>query len=388
MKKLNVLVIGAGMYVAGRGTKGVGTVLPSLYNLYTYGVIDQVHIVATSPASAEDAQQRAEQLSRLMHIKVPLHVAPRKEDPQAYQQLLKQHSFDCAIIVVPDHLHSPIACDVIQAGVHVLMVKPLAPTVQEASRMVTLAQEKNLLCQVEFHKRYDEANLKLKDEIERGRLGDISYISVGYSQRKSIPVETFKSWIKHTDIFQYLGVHYVDLIYFVTGARPLRAMATGQKNWLAGQGLNTYDAIQAMVEWQSANGKTFVSSILTNWIDPDRTSAMSDQKITVVGTKGRYESDQKNRGVQIVTDEGGVEDFNPYFSQLYPDGSGKYVFQGYGEKSIRMFLMDVLHVQVGSKQPSYFEGIRPTFKEGLVSTAVIEAVRTSLENGNVWVGVK
>src|SRR3972149_5716305 len=110
---------------------------------------------------------------------------------------------------------------------------------------------------------------------------------------------------RYSNIFQYLGIHYVDIIYWATGAVPLRVMATGQKNYLLSKGIDTYDSIQAVIEWKTASGIIFNSSFFTNWIDPENTSAMSDQRIKVIGTKGRYEADQKNRGIRIVTDENG-----------------------------------------------------------------------------------
>ena len=82
---------------------------------------------------------------------------------------------------------------------------------------------------VEFHKRLDHANLKIKDSIDSGLIGDLLYVHVEYSQRRSIPSEIFSKWVEGTNIFQYLGVHYVDIIYFVTGYLPKRLVATGQK---------------------------------------------------------------------------------------------------------------------------------------------------------------
>ena len=51
--------------------------------------------------------------------------------------------------------------------------------------------------------------------------------------------------------------------------------------------------MQVVIEWERKDGGLFVSTHITNWIDPDETSAMSDQKINVVGTKGRFQADQK-----------------------------------------------------------------------------------------------
>lgn len=52
--------------------------------------------------------------------------------------------------------------------------------------------------------------------------------------------------------------------------------------------------MQVVIEWERKDGGLFVSTHITNWIDPDETSAMSDQKINVVGTNGRFQADQKN----------------------------------------------------------------------------------------------
>ena len=64
-------------------------------------------------------------------------------------------------------------------------------------------------------------------------------------------------------------------------------------------------------------------TILTNWIDPDTSSAASDQKLKFVGSKGRYEADQKERGIRINTDQAGIEHINPDFCMPYGTEDGK-----------------------------------------------------------------
>ena len=251
-----------------------------------------------------------------------------------------------------------------------------------------LQEKQGLYGVVEFHKRFDRANLKLKEILGQGRLGDPLYFIVEYSQRKSIPQEAFASWVEKTNIFQYLGVHYVDIIYFVTGARPLRVMALGQKRWLKNHGIDTYDAVHGTIEWAGAGNRTFLSYIFTNWVDPETTSGMSDQKIKVIGTKGRYESDQKRRGVLVVTDEGGIEEPNPDFCSTYPEGSGSLSYQGYGIDSIHSFLRDVIDLEEGRTTVNDLENLRPTFKDSICSTAVVEAINKSLARDGSWVEVE
>ena len=312
---LPVLVIGAGMYVGGRGAGTVGTVLPALIQARAQGMVGKILVAATARESIETLQLKLDELNTRLGTSVQIKGYPtgNGREPLSYRQALDELPRPaCAIVVVPDHLHASITADVIRAGVHPLVVKPLTPTLDEAHDLIRLADEHGVYGAVEFHKRFDETNLLLRQALTEGRLGDVLYVTVEYSQRRMMR-QVFGSWLADTNIFQYLGVHYADLIHFVTGgARPVRALATGQPDEPLGA-----DAIQVLVEWEEpGTGRRFVSTIVTNWIDPDGTSAMSDQKITVVGTLGRYQIDQKHRGAQLVTEQRGVEDVNPYFSRF------------------------------------------------------------------------
>ena len=219
----------------------------------------------------------------------------------------------CVIIAVPDHLHYQVAKDCLEAGLHTLLVKPLTPTFAEGRDLVNLAQESSLYGAVEFHKRWDRSNLILRDKIQSGALGTPLNCWVEYSQRKSIPLSFFKAWASKTSILQYLGVHYIDVIRFATAALPKRVMAVGQKSEIIRHDIDAYDAIQCVIEWEMPDGSPFTETILTSWVDPENSTAASDQKIKFIGTKGRYEADQKERGIRINTDDLGVEHINPDF---------------------------------------------------------------------------
>lgn len=389
-KPLNVFIVGAGMYVCGRGTSGFGTVLPTVVQASAEGSVGQIFIAATSPKSVEILRAKLDELNAKLGTQVPIQGYPRGKGANslAYRQVLAEIPRPaCAILAIPDHLHAAIAEDVIQAGLHLLVVKPLTPNLSSACALANLAMAHHVYGAVDFHKRFDEANLLLRQAVVEGRLGDIRYITVEFTQRRSVR-QIFRSWIQHTNVFQYLGVHYVDMIYFVTGARPVRALATGQPLDPATSDLGSLDAIEALVEWKDQRGeKSFVSTIVTNWIDADNSSAMSDQKITVVGTSGRYQSDQKHRGVQLVTEESGVEDINPYFSQLYAGLNDSTRVHGYGPRSIRQFLTDVRDLTDGECELGELNLKRPSFQEALVSTAVVEAANRSLSQGAEWVTV-
>ena len=105
---------------------------------------------------------------------------------------------------------------------------------------------------------------------------------------------------------------------------------------------------------------------------------MSDQKIKVIGTKGRYEADQKRRGIYMVTDEKGIEEPNPDFCTMYGNKTGEISFQGYGIDSVSQFLKDVMDIESGVLEIDALEDKRPTFRDAIIPTIVIEAANRSL----------
>ena len=129
--------------------------------------------------------------------------------------------------------------------------------------------------------------------INEGVLGDLLYYQVDYSQRIDIPMKTFNRWVENTNIFQYLGVHYVDLFYFLTGYIPEKLTAYGTSGTLKEKGINTFDSIHVSIIWKCKGGRECITIFNTNWIDPSCTSALSDQKYILVGTNGRIENNHK-----------------------------------------------------------------------------------------------
>ncbi len=390
-KLLNILVIGTGMYSTGRGTDAYGTVLPAITEWYrNNSKKSKVIFVGTNGIHSVSSSRKAAQLAQDTGVNLDISFLPEKGDIdiEVYKRALKEIPRPaCVVIVVPDHMHYQVAKDCLQEKLPVLIVKPLTPTAKEAKALIALAQKNNLFAAVEFHKRWDKANLMMRDVIQNNRIGDLLYCWVEYSQRKSMPTDVFRSWIGKTSVLQYLGVHYIDIVRFTTNALPIRVMAIGQKKWLPLQELDAYDSIQCFIEWLVPSGGTFTQVILTNWIDPESSSAMSDQKIKIVGTNGRFESDQKDRGVTINSDDRGIEQPNPYFCVEYGSDIGEKEWRGYGVESVKGFLTDVENLNSRVVTLEQLENNRPTFSEALISTSVVEAAHQSLVKGNIWIEI-
>jgi predicted dehydrogenase len=375
------------MYVTGREGSGSGTILSSLAQTSRDLPIKGVTILGTNPENVQHVQEAKERINGLLGARLHVDYINISGDPEVdIPRVCGEHTYDCGIVSVPDHLHFSYTRELLKARLHCLVVKPFTPTLAEALELTRLQQAQGLHGVVEFHKRFDQSNLYVKKQLQQELLGKLLYFTVDYSQKLSIPLETFKNWSGKTNIFQYLGVHYVDLIYFLTGYRPFRCLAIGMPGILRQKGIDTWDSVHAQILWSSPEDKSkcFLSQFTTNWIDPNCTSAMSDQKYKVIGTRGRIECDQKNRGVELVHETLGVNQINPYFSDYLPAQDGSMTFCGYGHDSIHQFLVDVSNLKKHKIQASELVMKRPGFSQSLVSTAVVDAINQSLAEGSEW----
>ena len=86
----------------------------------------------------------------------------------SHGELIDAENPDALTIVTPDHLHYTVIMDALDAGKAVLVEKPLTTDVEEAKAIVQKVKEKELLLQVDFHKRFDPYHIDLKMRIEAG----------------------------------------------------------------------------------------------------------------------------------------------------------------------------------------------------------------------------
>ncbi len=386
---MRVLVIGSGMYVTGRKGTGNGTILASLIQLSKQQKINEIVVVSTSASSAMAVEEATASMTARLGAAANVRFVAIPQELNDLDTLIKAENFDAAIVSVPDHLHHRYVHFCITAKIPTLVVKPLTPTYEEAKSLIELSESSKTYGAVEFHKRWDESNLYAKRVIQEGKIGSLNYIQVDYSQKIKVPTEIFKGWSDQTNILQYLGIHYIDLIYFLTGYTPIRVSAYGTKKTLITKGIDTYDSIHAFIEWQNPNDAKdkFISIINANWIDANSGAAMSDQKIKFIGTEGRLECDQKDRGIELVNEQGGVQLINPYFSEYLPGDDGHEILNGYGFKSIERFILDVIDLQNNAVSIEHLIANRPSFRSASISTLVSDFANQSLAQNAAWIDI-
>ena len=84
---------------------------------------------------------------------------------------------DAIVVAVPDAFHADVACQGLQAGLHVLCEKPLALSLEECDRIAAARDASGRVLQVGTMKRYDPAYLRLLELLPES-LADVRYLSI------------------------------------------------------------------------------------------------------------------------------------------------------------------------------------------------------------------
>mgnify|MGYP001114694088 FL=1 len=292
----------------------------------------------------------------------------------SYREMLDKEELDAVTVVTPDHLHREIAVHVAETGKHILVEKPLDVTVEGCTEIIEAASGNNLLLQVDFHKRFDPDHVALKKAIEDGKLGNIEYGYAWMEDTIEIPSKWFPGWAPKSSPAWFLGIHYYDLVGWLLSSTATRVYATGIKSKLQKMGVDTYDSIQAKVEFKNGASVFFD----TSWILPERFEAVVNQGLRLVGSEGFWEVDAQNRGVEACTNVEGMRTFNNHFIREERDKLGRAVFKGYGITSIEDFIVNIELLKQGCSIQD-LHGKYASGEEGREATRIAVAVHKSVK---------
>lgn len=400
-KKVNVLIVGMGHYSTGSTAlsgvkttdKDYGVLLPSVLELRHRGTVGNIFLVGRDGKKIPPLKKKVKAMAKQFEWDDTISYFPTTQtvDENSYREALRLlPKPGVVLIATPDATHKKIILDVIEAGFHFMVVKPVVTKMSDLRDIIHASKKKHVLGMVDYHKVYDEANLILKYDYEHHKYGDIQHIFSKMTQRRDM-LTIFKNWAGSSghNINHYLGSHYIHMVGYITGATPLSVRATSQYGVAKKiYKINTPDLIETQITWQAKNGTTFSSYHIAGWADPSETSGMTYQEIHLVGTNGHIESDQRFRGFETVLAGEGQRIINPYFFNLDTSFIGSTALDGkYGFKSVQMFVEAALAVENGAN-PAIFDSNLPTIRDSIYVTAILEAADKSLANKSSVVAVR
>jgi predicted dehydrogenase len=170
---------------------------------------------------------------------------------------------DAITIAAPTHLHHEIALACIDRGIHVLVEKPIASSVEEGRDIIAAARRAGVTLMVGHVERFNPAVQTIKDAIRGEHILSIAITRVG----------PFPPRMSNVGVVIDLAVHDIDLIRWFTDSeivevQPQLSSAMAEREDIA------------LLQFRTASG--VLAHINTNWLTPFKARNVT------VATRGKY----------------------------------------------------------------------------------------------------
>ncbi|HWE61195.1 MAG TPA: Gfo/Idh/MocA family oxidoreductase [Chloroflexota bacterium] len=182
-----------------------------------------------------------------------------------HRALLARAQPDCAVVAVPTRQHFEVCGDMIAAGVHTLVEKPIAASVEQGATLARAATQAGVLLAVGHIERFNPAVIELKRRLEAGELGRIFQAHV----RRLGP---FPERVRDVGVVLDLATHDLDVLRYLIGSEVIRVYAETERQ------IHTAheDLVNGLLRFASG----VIASLDINWLTPTkvRTLALTGER--------------------------------------------------------------------------------------------------------------
>jgi UDP-N-acetylglucosamine 3-dehydrogenase len=187
---------------------------------------------------------------------------------ESLEQALNEHELDFACLAVPVGALTACTGLALDAGLHVFVEKPMAPSEAEAQEMISAAAERDLVLGVGYVERFNPAVVALKQRLDAGAIGRI----VQMHARRLSP---FPNRDRMAGVALDLATHDIDIMRYLSGSEVKRVYAES----FTGSSERLDDLISAVMRFDSGT----TGLIEVNWITPTKV-----RELSVLGEGGMF----------------------------------------------------------------------------------------------------
>ncbi|WP_449277070.1 Gfo/Idh/MocA family oxidoreductase [Leucobacter sp. GX24907] len=262
---------------------------------------------------------------------------------------------DAAVVAVPTKFHEEVGLALAEAGIHTLIEKPVAHSIEAATRLVEAFDNAGRIAAVGHVERFNPALMSLRKRISNGDLGEVYQIQT----RRQGP---FPARIADVGVVKDLGSHDIDLTAWL--AQSPYASVAAQTAYRSGREHEDMVAITGKL----ANG--IVVNHVVNWLTPFK------ERLTVVtGERGAFIADTLT--ADLTFHENGT---------TQGTWEAMTTFRGVSEGTVTRFALDKRE-PLRSEHEAFRDAIlgtrqeAVTLHEGLETLRVAEAALESARTG-------
>jgi predicted dehydrogenase len=182
----------------------------------------------------------------------------------SYEELLADVDVEGVIVTTPNDTHKDVIIQALEAGKAVYTDKPIAHTLEDASRIEASVAAAGAVFAVGHSSRRLSGHREMKRWLEDGRLGDVSLAEANFSNERGLEL-TPQTWRYYADkspggAFIQLGVHHADTLQFLLG--PVKTVTAHARRLYTSS--EVPDAVMAILEFERGP----LGYIGTGWASP------------------------------------------------------------------------------------------------------------------------
>ncbi len=266
------------------GCGGRGTWIANLFNANgNYEIV----------AAADFFQDRVDSFGGKYNVPKP----KRFTGLSCHKKLLAE-KLDVVVIITPPYFHPEQAADVVDAGMHVYLAKPIAvdvPGCHSIAASGNKATEKKLCFLVDFQTRANAFYIEAIRRVHNGDIGELcfgesSYLTgrLGVKTPPGSPEARLRNWVFDKalsgDIITEQNIHTLDVASWIMNTAPIHASGTGGRKSRTDVG-DCWDHFSLSFVYPNNVGVTFMSKQYKGYGSP------GGIKNRMFGTKGTLETE-------------------------------------------------------------------------------------------------
>lgn len=187
---------------------------------------------------------------------------------ESWREMLDTGRLDAVVVAVPTRFHCDIGVAALESGVHVLVEKPIAYTLEEGQALVDAAKRAHRVLAVGHIERFNPAVRELQRRVAAGELGRVFNV---FARRQG----PFPARIRDVGVVIDLATHDLDVMSHLVGSEVSRVYAETE------QRIHTEheDMLNALVRFETGE----VGVLQVNWLTPTKI-----RELSVLGERGMF----------------------------------------------------------------------------------------------------
>jgi predicted dehydrogenase len=291
-----------------------------------------------------------------------------------HRDLLESGLCDVVVIASPNHTHHDVLLDVLDAGVHVLIEKPLCTTIEDCRDVINRAEATDIPGRVIWmglEYRFMPPTQRILAEVRAGTVGEVQMVAIREHRFPFLmKVGDWNRFNRNTGgTLVEKCCHFFDLMNLLLDDRPVRVMASGAQdvNHLDerynGETPDIIDNAFVIVEYQRGARAMLDLCMFAE-------ASRNEQEISVVGHLGKVEALVSEGIIRIGRRSDG---YGNVHTEPVADSDIRHVGMHHGASYLEHVAMrDAI---ISGSEPAV------TLRDGLASVALGVAAHRSIDEG-------